>query len=279
MELKIDPEFETMIPPLTKEEYQQLEENIVSQGRLLAPILVWNNTIIDGHNRYRIVRKHHIPYDLQTVFFHDREEALAWICDNQLGRRNLTPMQKKYLIGMQYRSQKMSKGGDRKSAEKSNDKSCHLKSETTRQRLAKEHQVSEGYIQHCADLAEGMELGEAAAPGFKESILSGKTKLTQKAIELISKVPEEGRAEYIRSAALKPMRSKMEGPASVTNEPLPTLQTSLYAFMNGWGNAMEGHEDWGKNLDNRVEVNYLLGLCRQFLDDFQDQYFSGNYVV
>jgi len=47
--------------------------------------------------------------------FESRKEVLAWICKNQLGRRNLTPEQKYYLMGKQYAAEKAAHGGDRKS--------------------------------------------------------------------------------------------------------------------------------------------------------------------
>ena len=56
--LKIDPEFQNQIPPLTDDEYKQLEENILKEGKLLSPLIVWNNTLVDGHNRYAILQKH-----------------------------------------------------------------------------------------------------------------------------------------------------------------------------------------------------------------------------
>ena len=56
--LRIDPEFKAQIPPLTQEERKQLEENILAEGELLAPILVWNGAIVDGHNRYEILQSH-----------------------------------------------------------------------------------------------------------------------------------------------------------------------------------------------------------------------------
>ena len=56
--LKIDPEFQNQIPPLTDDEYKQLEENILKEGKLLSPLIVWNNTLVDGHNRYEIVQEH-----------------------------------------------------------------------------------------------------------------------------------------------------------------------------------------------------------------------------
>ena len=62
-ELKIDPEFEKVIPPLTKDEYHQLEENILDDGRIMMPIAVWGDIIVDGHNRYRIAREYgDIPF-------------------------------------------------------------------------------------------------------------------------------------------------------------------------------------------------------------------------
>ena len=41
-QLKIDPEFQSKIPPLQFEEEQQLEQNIIAEGRLLNPIITWN---------------------------------------------------------------------------------------------------------------------------------------------------------------------------------------------------------------------------------------------
>ena len=57
-QLKIDPEFQSKIPPLQFEEEQQLEQNIIAEGRILNPIITWNGYILDGHTRYRILKKH-----------------------------------------------------------------------------------------------------------------------------------------------------------------------------------------------------------------------------
>ena len=113
--LKIDPEFQNQIPPLTDDEYKQLEENILKEGKLLSPLIVWNNTLVDGHNRYAILQKHpEIYFSTMPLRFESREEVLAWICKNQLGRRNLTPEQKLFLIGKQYEAEKSSHGEARK---------------------------------------------------------------------------------------------------------------------------------------------------------------------
>ena len=65
--LKVDPEFQGKIPPLTFEELEQLEKNIVNDGKVINPIIVWNRLIVDGHNRYAILQKHpDIPYQPQS---------------------------------------------------------------------------------------------------------------------------------------------------------------------------------------------------------------------
>ena len=74
--LKIDPEFQNQIPPLTDDEYKQLEENILKEGKLLSPLIVWNNTLVDGHNRYAILQKHpEIYFSTMPLRFENREEV------------------------------------------------------------------------------------------------------------------------------------------------------------------------------------------------------------
>ena len=104
-QLRIDPEFKNLIRPLRREEYRQLELNLVREG-CREDIVVWNNTIVDGHNRYEICNKLHIPYGVYEREFPNRDAVIAWICSNQLGRRNITEETRKYLIGRQYEAEK-----------------------------------------------------------------------------------------------------------------------------------------------------------------------------
>lgn len=94
-ELKIDPELKDLLPPLTEEEYKQLEKNIVENGfDNNFPIMEWHGYIVDGHNRYSICRKHNIDYVVGTLAYETKDEVIEWMLDIQLGRRNLTPIQK-----------------------------------------------------------------------------------------------------------------------------------------------------------------------------------------
>ena len=87
----IDPEFKSLIPPLSDEEFRQLEENILEVGECREPLVTWNKILLDGHNRWKIIQKHpgEIDYECTEMVFDSRNEAMAWMIRNQLGRRNL----------------------------------------------------------------------------------------------------------------------------------------------------------------------------------------------
>lgn len=87
-QLNIDHEFKTLIPQLAPDEYDQLAQNLIKEGCRDA-LVIWNNTIIDGHNRYDICTKNKIPFLIKEMDFTAREEAIEWIIRNQFGRRNL----------------------------------------------------------------------------------------------------------------------------------------------------------------------------------------------
>lgn len=97
MDIIIDNEFKNLIPPLSKDEFKQLEKNILADG-IRDPLIVWNNILIDGHNRYQIAKKHGLLYQTQDMEFEDRDHAMVWIIDNQLGRRNLNSYNRSTLV-------------------------------------------------------------------------------------------------------------------------------------------------------------------------------------
>ena len=86
----IDPEFKSLIPPLSEEERNQLEQNILSAKKCRDAIILWEGIIIDGHTRYEICLEHSIEFEITEMYFPSKNEAKIWILNNQLGRRNLT---------------------------------------------------------------------------------------------------------------------------------------------------------------------------------------------
>lgn len=196
--LRIDPEFKAQIPPLTEDERAQLEENILAEGELLSPILVWNDTIVDGHNRYEILQSHPgIPYSVRNLYLETREEVLAWICKNQLGRRNLTPEQKKFLVGKQYDAEKQADGfhGNQHTlpAPSAGAQSEHQQmAEKTCERIARENNVSASSVRRAALFAKGVDLAEDLCPGIRRQVLSGHLKVPSALFERLAKAkPKE----------------------------------------------------------------------------------------
>ena len=179
--LKIDPEFQSQIPPLTDDEFKQLEENILKEGKLLAPLIVWGNTLVDGHNRYAILQKHpEIYFSTMPLPFESREEVLAWICKNQLGRRNLTPEQKKFLIGKQYSVEHRKPGGNGNNQytvtteEPVQEELCQndtipptATENSVRKQIAERNNVSESYVVRSEKFMRGLEIMEQMMPGMQ----------------------------------------------------------------------------------------------------------------
>jgi len=203
--LIIDPEFRDKIPPLTEDEFTLLEENILSDGAVFSPLIVWDGTILDGHNRYEIIQKHpELTYAVHKVSFANRYEAISWICKHQLGRRNLTPQQKKYLIGQRYEAEKQADAfhGNQHTAsdESGADKKCpHQNSRhVTQSRIAKETNTSASYVREAGTFAKGVDAAEEALPGIKQEILTGTIKPTASAVAAVAKADPE---ERLRLAA------------------------------------------------------------------------------
>jgi DNA modification methylase len=89
MELKIKEEFKKLIPPLTAEEFKQLETNCIDEG-IRDAIVTWQGFIIDGHNRYKIATDWQLSFKTIEKAFDSEYHVRKWMAQNQIGRRNLT---------------------------------------------------------------------------------------------------------------------------------------------------------------------------------------------
>ena len=225
--LRIDPEFESKIPPLREEELKQLEENILADGVVINPLIVWNGIIVDGHNRYRILQQHpEIQFTIYEKEVPDRYAVIAWICKNQLGRRNLTSQQFKYLMGQQYKAEKIAYGGDRKNnAPKSSYQNGNLiLKEKTCERIAAENGVARNTVIRAEQFANGVDAAEEAVPGIKQEILTGSIKPTEKAVAAIAKAPQEERPALVQQLRQTKEPEKQEEKPKPRRSAAETLQ-------------------------------------------------------
>lgn len=107
-DLKVDKEFEDLLPILSMEELEKLENSILQYG-MLDPIKIWQEPdtgewiIIDGHNRYNILKKHDIDWHFWQDYkimgeLETREDVKQWMLEQQLGRRNLSDAEKYEIV-------------------------------------------------------------------------------------------------------------------------------------------------------------------------------------
>ena len=196
--LKIDEEFRHLIPPLSQSERKQLEENIINDGCREA-LCVWNKTILDGHNRYEICTRLQISFKILYVFIKSREEAIAWICANQLGRRNITIEARRYLIGKRYEMEKIIGAHNAVGTNQYVRKEARSKMYTeplydesyirTRERLGKEYHLSPASISKYSDYTKSLDVISKFEPQLLQNVMSGRVKISQENIISLSRLP------------------------------------------------------------------------------------------
>jgi len=120
-EIKIDSEFQNLIPPLSAiDEKSLLEQNLLRDG-VREPLIIWDGqgVLIDGHHRLEIIKKHDLDFEVKQMVFETREDVKIWMINNQFGRRNLTSytrsdlaLQLKDIIAAQAQARMAAGGGD-----------------------------------------------------------------------------------------------------------------------------------------------------------------------
>lgn len=198
MDLKIDPEFQSKIPPLTMEEFEQLKELILSDGKVKDPIVAWNGTIVDGHNRWKIIQENPwLPYTVEEMDFPDKWAAFDWMYSNQLGRRNLTPVQRKILIGKQYEARKHIGGFKGNQYTKESGSGQNGQNQTISEIIAQEQKVGEHTVRRAEKFALAYDAIKEQSPETAERILEGKIKPTQKEMEMVIEAKPEERQRMV----------------------------------------------------------------------------------
>ena len=211
-DLTVDEEFESVIPPLTDEEFELLKESVLNDGEVYHPLVVWNNIIVDGHHRYKILKEHpEVKYRIKERAFENRYEAISWICLNQLGRRNLNDAQKKMLIGRRYKTEKMARGasdGFRGNQHKKSVKGQNVPLpddvHITSSRIATEMGTNEKTVRRAEKFVDGVDAAEEVLPGVTKDITSGKIKPKQADVAAIAKAPAEERRQLAENLYKKP---------------------------------------------------------------------------
>lgn len=191
--MKVKEEFKKLIPPLTRDEYAQLESNILAEG-IRDAISVWNGYIIDGHNRYEISQKYDLPFEVDERFFPDERAVKEWMILNQFGRRNLSSYQRSVLA---LELEEVFKVKAKENLGKNQYSSPQISAETkpieTRQELAKVANVSHDTI------AKVKVIEAKATEEVKEQLASGNLTINKAYQEIKSAEKREERKALIQT--------------------------------------------------------------------------------
>lgn len=188
MSIRIDEEFENLIPPLSPEEFAQLEENCVRDG-IREPLVIWkqdngDSILIDGHNRFRIIAKHMLHYTERWMQFKDRDEAKVWIIRNQFGRRNLSAYDRS-LLALKLKPMIAEKAKENMLATQKNESASAFQKSDRQVNTAKELANIAG-VSH--DTIHKVEVIESKAPeALKQQVKSGDKSINSAYCEVMKK--------------------------------------------------------------------------------------------
>jgi len=218
-----------LIPALTSEEQEQLEQNVRRHG-IKDPLTIWETTartagtgdsetpvfvLIDGHNRYFISQRYKLDFRIHLVRFASLDEVKDYMIDYQLGRRNLTPEQASYLRGMRYLQQKSMRGSNLQAGTPQVNVS---------ETLAKEYGVSSRTIKRDGEFAAGL---EKLAPELRKKILAGTETLPKSAINALAKAEPDSPIETVEAI----LTSTAVADADLSGE--TALQNEIRKLANG----------------------------------------------
>ena len=229
-ELMIDPEFQSQIPPLTDEEFEQLRDNILSDGEVYEPIVTWGGTIIDGHNRWRIIREHwemlKDRYHVKEMAFPDKWTAFDWMYRKQLGRRNLTEERKTYMIGKMYEVRKKTEAFKGNQYTKSggtqngHHQKPHRKKGKTASIIGEELGIGANTVRRAEEYARGVDTLKGVSTDAAEILLKGESAITK---EKVRRIPR-----------MEPKDIEVLAGAIVTGGPVPRQGLNQEHKPRGW---------------------------------------------
>ena len=209
--IRIYEKFQSLCPALSYEEANQLRDNILSDGEFREPLIVWKSEgiLVDGHNRFNVwrnltdeQRQRIAPPRIKQLEFSNRDAVHDWIINNQIGRRNVAPSQRAYLVGKLYNSQKkndkdfLMRGTERQESPEGQI----VPPGNTAERIGNEVGMSGKQVKRDAKYAEAVDkLADNLGPEVRDELLNAKIVSKDRAVEIAALPADQQKAEYERA--------------------------------------------------------------------------------
>lgn len=198
--LRRNSEYRRLYQPMTAQEYEQLESELKDCTDTTVEIKTWVNIVLYDYEKLEICKKYNIPYVDSRLYVRNSEEALLWLCKNQLERKDLALEMRKYLIGKRYLYEKMlgahtmstrRVANSSKENHKMNEPRYEYCAMKTRERLAKEYNVVHMTIWKYSIFAEALDTIYDISEELASAIMRGNIKLSQENVVAISKLSDK----------------------------------------------------------------------------------------
>jgi ParB-like chromosome segregation protein Spo0J len=93
MSLRLNPEYEKLLPKMSEEEFTELKASIQTEGQHYPIIVNENLEVLDGHHRYRACTELGIEPDFEVKRFEDKLLEKKFVIEANLRRRHLNNFQ------------------------------------------------------------------------------------------------------------------------------------------------------------------------------------------
>lgn len=194
--VRVDSRLEALIPPLEKDQLSVLEESLIAEGRAYSPLWLWGDLLVDGHHRYKMCKKHKLPYSVVQVYedAETLEEVEYRMKRDAIGQRNLTPgQQSKFRAEMV--AYRISQGSKKKAAV---------------QAVAEEANVSTRQVYRDVERAELVEKVD-------ESVKEVAEELPRAALKKLAELPKSAQKKAVKKAkgSTKQLAKEVEKPLTI----------------------------------------------------------------
>ena len=182
MNIIINQVLQSYVDPLTESEYAALERSLLAEGCRDALVL-WNDVLIDGHNRYAICRKHNIDFNtIQNSSFESLDDVMLWMIDNHLARRSVSDFQRG-VLALRKKEIVAARSPAPAAADASDGEAAPKPAMSTREDVARAARLSSNQISQIEKIQK------AATPELVEAVRSGTISIN--AAATVASLPQE----------------------------------------------------------------------------------------
>ena len=186
--MRVHPDLRFLVAPLSEQVRADLKARLLQNG-CSTPIRVWENIVLVDYEAFEICKAHGIPMTVSRIRLGSLEEATAWVCKNQLLRKDIPEKLRHYLIGKRFLVEKALGAHEAARGRQSNNGAMtntmivaeNLYDATgtkTCERLGLEYHICLVTVRKYGIFAGVLDYIRAREPALADRILSGKIRIS-----------------------------------------------------------------------------------------------------